>query len=87
MHVFANITVRPSAEWTVLEIMDMHGEELRIAHWHPNPKLSIHLPANRKGFHCRDLSRSQCLSLGSKLLRFGRTGLLEDANAKDDYQI
>lgn len=82
-----DLRVRPESDWTVIDGMDMHGEEFRVAHWHPNAHISISLPVNKKGFHTRQLSRRQCGRIGTMLLRLSRVGQLTEEALKDDFQI
>jgi len=79
--------VRTDSDWTVLDVMDMHGEEFRVSHWHPNAHVSISIPTSRKGFHTRQLSRHQCGIIGTMFLRLSRAGLLTETEIKGDFQI
>ncbi len=81
------MNVRAESDWTVVNIMDMQGDEFRIAHWHPNSHISINLPRSRKGYHSRQLSHHQCGIIGSMFLRLSRTGQLTEPQVKDDFQI
>ncbi len=82
-----DLHVRTSADWTVVDVSDMHGEGFRVAHWHPNAHVSLSLPVNRAGFHTRQLGRHQCAKLGTMLLRLSRTGQLCETAHPDDFQI
>ncbi len=83
----SGLHVRAESDWTVIDGMDMHGEEFRVSHWHPNAHVSISIPINRKGFHTRQLSRRQCGDIGTMFLRMSRAGQLTETELKDDFQI
>lgn len=78
---------RTDSDWTVLETQDLHDESFKLAHFHSNAHVSLSIPHNRLGFHTRQLARGQCRELGTRLLRFARTGQLTEPQIKDDFQI
>lgn len=78
---------RADSDWTVIEDQDLHDEGFKVLHFHPNAHVSLSIPTARTGFHTRQLARSHCRWLGTRLLRFWRTGQLTEPQIKDDYQI
>ena len=78
---------RSDGFYTVLTDQDLHDNGITVYHCHANEFITLAIPLNRQNHRSRQLSRSQCRELGTRLLNFARTGQLSEPQGPNDYQI